>query len=651
MGIPLFRLHSDRAREMVSRPVQAWAASRKLRQTLTAGDDPQANGRIEQEVNQVKRRLRLLVSETSQPRHFWPTMLRQVVEERRSYQLQALHVPAPVIVPYGARVLVRQKRWQETGQLTPPFAEMIALGPSPLMTSGWTVLSPDGGVQHARHVVVPDPTADHVRLELQLLTEADRRRLTGKQTVAGGPRLQPGHGLPGAAPSAGPDLRALQSGGESSSWQPYSAAEYAFVAGAGTGEWALKESLEDYQRRLVSEHLDWRQVELEIVADDPADGDLGRVRGLLMDRLFMEIQAREDELRGLRGLVERDRMHLKALTPTDNQVLQTYTVPLQTVRQNLADWTEPMRDEYKSLVSSTGTVTPIMEHELKKMPGFQEAELAPCKLVTTVKAPHGKRRARVVVCGNLVMGMDGKPPQSPEHSTYAGGADATTIRALLRKSAHEAWGIGVVDIKTAFLLAPRRNTSRMLVTRPPKALVEAKICDAREWWIVNKALYGLNTSPSDWSAYRNSEMKTWSWKLGEKELYLHQTVEPNLWAVKEKGVDQPLGFMIVYVDDIMVTAEDQVVKSFMGCLQEHWTTSQPEFVDESHWTKFCGFELRRDDRGGLLVGQPSYARELSRRHEVSVTKPVPMTRPMPDEEETPDPVKVKEASASSYGWR
>ena len=105
----------------MSRPVQAWAASRKLRQT---GDDAQANGRIEQEVNQVKRRLRLLVSEASQPRHFWPMMLRQVVEERRSYQLQALHVPAPVIVPYGARVLVRQKRWQESGQLTSPYAEM-----------------------------------------------------------------------------------------------------------------------------------------------------------------------------------------------------------------------------------------------------------------------------------------------------------------------------------------------------------------------------------------------------------------------------------------------------------------------------------------------------------------------------------------------
>ena len=133
------------------------------------------------------------------------------------------------------------------------------------------------------------------------------------------------------------------------------------------------------------------------------------------------------------------------------------------------------------------------------------------------------------------------------------------------------------------------------------------------------------------------------WKLGERELGLHQTVEPNLWALKEKGVDQPLVFMIVYVDDIMVTAESQVAQSFMECLQSHWTTSPPEFVNESRWVKSCGLELRRDDRGGLLVGQQAYARELIRRHEVSRTKPVPMTRTMHDEEETPDPVKLKEA--------
>ena len=111
-------------------------------------------------------------------------------------------------------------------------------------------------------------------------------------------------------------------------------------------------------------------------------------------------------------------MHLKALTPTDNKVLQTYTVPLQTVRKNLGNWTEPIRDENKSLVNSTCTVTPIMENELKKMPGFQAGAL---QASHDMKVPNGKRRARVVACGNLVLGVDGKPPQSPEHSTYAGG--------------------------------------------------------------------------------------------------------------------------------------------------------------------------------------------------------------------------------------
>ena len=59
MGIPAFRLHSDRAKELLSSQVEAWATKNHLHQTMTSGDDPQSNGRIESEVCQWKRRLRL----------------------------------------------------------------------------------------------------------------------------------------------------------------------------------------------------------------------------------------------------------------------------------------------------------------------------------------------------------------------------------------------------------------------------------------------------------------------------------------------------------------------------------------------------------------------------------------------------------------
>ena len=55
LGIPIYRLHSDRAKELISAPVRQWAAQKGLWQTSTSGDDPPSNGRIEAEIHQWKR--------------------------------------------------------------------------------------------------------------------------------------------------------------------------------------------------------------------------------------------------------------------------------------------------------------------------------------------------------------------------------------------------------------------------------------------------------------------------------------------------------------------------------------------------------------------------------------------------------------------
>ena len=69
------------------------------------------------------------------------------------------------------------------------------------------------------------------------------------------------------------------------------------------------------------------------------------------------------------------------------------------------------------------------------MEGYQTMELAPSKLVTTVKSPNGKRKARIVICGNLVTKAhgDGNKTQAapvPAANLYAGRADATAIRCI-----------------------------------------------------------------------------------------------------------------------------------------------------------------------------------------------------------------------------
>ena len=81
-------------------------------------------------------------------------------------------------------------------------------------------------------------------------------------------------------------------------------------------------------------------------------------------------------------------------------VLQTYTVSLAQVRKELHKWVEPFKDEYVSLSTSTGAIFPTTEEALKKDPRYPWREEAPAMLVPTVKSPHGRHRARVVICGN-----------------------------------------------------------------------------------------------------------------------------------------------------------------------------------------------------------------------------------------------------------
>ena len=78
-------------------------------QSFTAGDDPQSNGHCEAEVNQLKRRTRLLLHTASQENTHWPQAMRYAVEERLRGQMNALGSPTPKMLPYNSNVLGETK--------------------------------------------------------------------------------------------------------------------------------------------------------------------------------------------------------------------------------------------------------------------------------------------------------------------------------------------------------------------------------------------------------------------------------------------------------------------------------------------------------------------------------------------------------------
>ena len=414
------------------------------------------------------------------------------------------------------------------------------------------------------------------------------------------------------------------------------------MAEDGVFTWPWGGSVENYEDWLQSTHYGWNKLVREEMKETPMNGDEGLRKGQLLQNAQNEVMARQHELDVTNKILNKkfQMKHLAAAEETGDVVLQTYTVPLQDVRANLPEWIEALKGEYTSLTKTTGAVTPIRLEDL----GDEEVEYAPAKLVATRKAPDGKRRTRIVACGNLVTSSvqssgaaDASETnfgnQKKSADTYAAGVEGSVMRATLRTCAARGFTGATTDVKTAFLLAPRRGKGK-LVVRPPRILVESGLISSDELWLVNQALYGLQASPADWSQFRDDTVKTWRWEHKGMALKLLPTMEPNLWRVLGDN-KTTLGFMLVYVDDLMVLGPLDVVESVIDQIRRVWTCSTPEFFNTETTTKFCGFELKHkkhdgDGFGPILVGQESYARELCNRHGNPKPRPTPMSSTLSD---------------------
>ena len=608
MGLRIIRVHTDRECAFFSKVFQSFCRRFGLYQTMTGGDEGPSNGRIETEVQQVKRRLRMLVRESGLGEELWPGIARYVGEERLRHQCIKLGVPCTRLMPIGARVTVKTKRWHRAGfgPLIPPFRTMTILGPSPFMTEGY-VLREGQQVQHARVVVLTDPMADRAVLELQEVPDPSRpsHRVMGKQPPdpclpqIPVPRLsddlhlqalQAGHvGLGGEhKEEVGPARRFVWSGGESlllkssdggeirkgnghAHREPWVCGECGLQvlpvkcgeqreymiyklkevsqcqfcetplevpcheAMQGRVECGLDEALR-LREYVEEEHWSWKRLWSDLAKDVAVGEGEGTMQGYILDYMEKMVLEMEDKLTEMRSGDEEYQMAAMALgtsPPQEQQavhsVLQTYTVPLAQVRKDLPLWIPPLKNEVTSLETSTiVAVRPVKVKDLVNEPGYEQMLVVPSKVVPTVKAPDARKKARIVLCGNLVEDtskrqeqpmaledrQDDLPPQQKTMGSsfdlYASGIDGMSLRCTLRKAAQEKWSIGVTDVSTAFLLAPRKS-SRLMVTKPPSILVEAGLIEPDIRWVIEKAVYGLDTSPSDWQAYRDEALQKMRW--------------------------------------------------------------------------------------------------------------------------------------------
>ena len=246
---------------------------------------------------------------------------------------------------------------------------------------------------------------------------------------------------------------------------------------------------------------------------------------------------------------------------------------------------------------------------------------------------------------------------------YAGGADGCQVRALIRTAALRGWSLAGSDIRVAFLNAPKRDTTKITAMEVPTIFKHLGLADAEDVWIIEKALYGLVSSPRDWGIHRDEVLPTLRWhrKIGDVVLEgrLVHSKDENLWRLvevnKETGTENWAGLMSAYVDDILVSGEPQTVKLAMEAIQNTWALSEVEWASDKP-LRYCGFEISMGAAGdGFYVSQGMYEQELMTRWDIKESLQYPAFKVTEDDEHfvgeiDPNDVRTAQMMTGALLW-
>ena len=656
-GLPLHRVHTDRAREFTSRQFTTWLRQRDVVHTTTGGDEHQGCARAESEIGYLKARTRLLLSTAKAEATLWPLALRHAAEQRFRDQMAGFGISLPRLIPFGAQGMARFKRWhhvKDKDVWQHPMQRVTILGPAHDMspTSGGYYVECNGRWMRSTVVIQPrspQPAAGQIAIDAADLPVEDEGYEASIAPAEEESRFdvvenedgkfleddilmeeQPDHGqklthrLHGKQPWP-PVLRAIRTGGECSKEQwVEDKSTYPQEQQYVEMYKSMCESMEEIYNATAAELLQLQglramEEEEKAVMTSVADA-------VLVVKLQEEKESVEKKLKALSKL-EEEHTGVKQ----EEETLVTRPVSLEEVRGNLEEWTEALRDEYKSFINH-GAIKPLDESDyLEVKKNNEEVITIPGMLVATLKPPN-RKKARVVACGNHVQ------EDHQRQDISAGGIDAIVTRTLVAIASRKSWSISTADVKTAFLQAPRRTTpGKATVITPPSILRESKILNKGngERWLVTGALYGLVESPKDWAVYRDAQLKRMKWKADDgREFKVFPTAEAHLWEVRETKTKETMAYLGIYVDDIMVVGEKGVMDQVMQDLKKVFYMSPYEEVTDEHEVMFCGFEIAKTEKGYTLH-QSKYIGDLVKRRGVRGVEghPLPKIEEGEDEEQ------------------
>ena len=94
----------------------------------------------------------------------------------------------------------------------------------------------------------------------------------------------------------------------------------------------------------------------------------------------------------------------------------------------------------------------------------------------------------------------------------------------------------------------------MVVLKPPALLIKIGQVQHNEYYLAQKAMYGLRQSPRCWGL----DQVLRNMRSAQGHRFVQAEAEPNLWSIM-KGEDEEkekegevVGFLLIYVDDLIL---------------------------------------------------------------------------------------------------
>ncbi|CAE7744641.1 unnamed protein product [Symbiodinium pilosum] len=182
-GLPVTRVHSDRARELRGAKLRTWLLHRDVLPTTGEAQTPQTNGRAEAGVRRAKTRTKTLLRAAGLDTCCWPyAMVFAAFQQRECALGRDKHV-----IPFGSPVMVKNKVYGTGGHfdLEDRWQGGVYVGPSQELRQGHIVRFPSGRIVTSLHLRanVEDPDSEVPLPPVEAAFPVPARRVTGKRSL------------------------------------------------------------------------------------------------------------------------------------------------------------------------------------------------------------------------------------------------------------------------------------------------------------------------------------------------------------------------------------------------------------------------------------------------------------------------------------